>query len=409
MRPPVFLAAWRACGYHKDRMKEQLAKLGILFAGWSLMAAFLAASRSLYRVTLGRPGDFLHLLRLDLIDYWIWVALTPAIFYLAKRFQFTRTTWARSTAIHFCGYLGAAVAHETIAQLLGLPFSAPAGFSGSLLKLRIVDSLYDDLWMYWPIVVIWSLFEYYQRFRERDLRATRLSEQLARSELQGLRNQIRPHFLFNTLNSIAALIHRDVEAADDMLADLGYLLRAYLTGDEEQESALGRELQLLGTYVRIQQRRFQDRLSWSTDVAQYLLDAVVPTLLLQPLVENAILHGIASRSEPGHVHIAAHRAESSLMIEVTDDGSGLAPNFKEGLGLSNTRSRLLQLYGDKQSFNIQSKEGQGVTIRVTLPLRFVTPQDVVADGDTGHERERQTADAVSDSVATAPASLASNN
>ena len=390
-------------------MKKQLAKLGILFVGWSLMATFLTVCRSLYRITLGRPGDFLHLWRFDLIDYWIWVALTPGIFYLAKRFQFTRTTWARSAAIHFCGYLGAAVAHETIAQMLRLPFSAPAGFHGSLFKLRIVDSLYDNLWMYWPIVVIWSLLEYYERYRERDLRATRLSEQLARSQLQGLRNQIHPHFLFNTLNSIAALIHRDVEAADDMLADLGYLLRAYLTGDEEQESTLGRELQLLGTYVRIQQRRFQDRLSWSTDVAKELLNAVAPTLLLQPLVENAILHGIASRSEPGHVHIAAHREESSLVIEVSDNGSGLAPNFKEGLGLSNTRSRLTQLYGDKQSFHIQSKENQGVTIRVILPLRFVAPQEVVTDGGIGDECQRQAADTMSDSVATTPASLASKN
>ena len=390
-------------------MKEQLEKLGILLVGWSLMATFLTVCRSLYRITLGRPGDFLHLWRMDLIDYWIWVALTPGIFYLAKRFQFTGATWPRSAAIHFCGYLGAAVAHETIAQMLRLPISVPAGFHGSLLKLRIVDSLYDDLWMYWPIVVIWSLFEYYQRYRERDLRATRLSEQLARSELQGLRNQIHPHFLFNTLNSIAALIHRDVEAADDMLADLGYLLRAYLTEDQEQESALGRELQLLGTYVRIQQRRFQDRLSWSADVAEDLLSAVVPTLLLQPLVENAILHGIASRSEPGHVHIAARKEESSLVIEVTDNGSGLTANCKEGLGLSNTRSRLTQLYADRQSFHIQSKENQGVTVKVTLPLRFVPLQEAATYGDPGHEHQRLAADAISEAVTTTSASLASKS
>lgn len=382
-------------------MKKQAVRLGILFVGWSLLAVFLATNRTLFRLTVGLPVDFVGALRPILLNYWIWAALTPAVFYLAQRFRFTRRTWARSLAIHFCGYLALSCLHEVGALALRLPVWIPDGFHGSLLQLRIVESLNEDLWMYWPIVVIWSLFEYYQRYRERDLSAAKLNTRLARAELQSLRNQLHPHFLFNTLNSITALIHEDVEAADDMLADLGHLLRAYLTDTDEQEITLGREIELLSTYVRIQQRRFEDRLSSTTDVDGDLLDAFVPSFVLQPLVENAILHGIAPRPGPGRVQVAAHRQGSNLLLEVTDDGVGLAPAYKEGVGLSNTRSRLLQLYGSGQAFHVQNNPGAGVVVRIVLPLRFaVSPSGIAKNEDSNRDRRRRTAGTPEDFVAT---------
>jgi two-component system, LytTR family, sensor kinase len=357
------------------KIKNRLIRFGIVFASWSLLAIFLAVNRALYRITVGRPTEFVHFLSMVLLDYWIWVALTLLIFYFSQRFQFTRTTWVRSTIVHCGCCVLITFLHEVGSHVLRLPLQIPEGFQGSPFKLRIVASLYEDLWMYWSIVVVWSLFEYYQRYRERDIRATRLSEQLARAELQGLRSQLHPHFLFNTLNSIAALLHRDVDAADDMIADLGYLLRVYLAGETEQEISLDRELQLLNTYIRIQQRRFQDRLSWSTDLEEGLLHAAVPPLLLQPLVENAILHGIAPRSSPGWARVTVRKEESNLLIEVADNGVGLGANYTEGLGLSNTRSRLKQLYGDKHSFVLRG-DNAGVIITITLPLRVVCAEKI---------------------------------
>jgi two-component system LytT family sensor kinase len=281
--------------------------------------------------------------------------------------------------------------HEAIAQLIGLP-------GPTMLRLRVIGSLYNDLWMYWPAVVIWSLVEYYQRFRERDTRAAQLNAQLTRAELQALRNQLHPHFLFNTLNSIAALMHEDVQAADDMLADLSHVLRVYLSANDAQEITLGQESELLRTYVGIQKRRFEDRLSAVFDIPSALLQAAVPTLLLQPLVENAILHGIAPRPRAGEIRISAKEAGSKLVLEISDDGDGLPPGYREGIGLSNTRSRLRQLYADRQSFEMNNMPS-GVTVRVTLPLRFIAEtMGNNLDEDSNLDRGRRSAGPPADLV-----------
>jgi two-component system LytT family sensor kinase len=375
-------------------------RMGVLLAGWSLLAFVLAVNRSIYKITIGQPPRFGQTLWEILQDYWIWVFLTPVVFWLARRFPFTRRDWPRSAIVHFCGYLVLTFLHEIAAVALHLPTFVPSTYHGSFLRLRIATKLNEDLWMYWPIVVTWSLFEYYQRYRERDLRAAHLSEQLARAELQALRNQLHPHFLFNTLNSIAAFIHENVEAADDMLADLAYLLRAYLAGNEEQEITLNREVELLNTYVRIQQRRFEDRLFWSVEIPNDLQEAMVPPLLLQPIVENSILHGIAPRSGPGTIRVIAARERGSLRLSVIDNGIGLEKDSPEGVGLANTRARLKQLYGKSQAFQVEGALGQGVIVQIELPLRLGEAgnrgtQNEYSDGDRG----RRTASAKADFVA----------
>src|SRR5262252_542932 len=171
-------------------MKQNLIRLSALLTGWSLLAVVLAINRSIYGFVIGQDIAFTTTLRTILADYWIWAFLTPAVFWLARRFPFTCSTWKRSTFVHFCGYLTLTLLHELAAVALRLPTWIPLGYHGSYLKLRIVASLNEDLWMYWPIVVVWSLFEYYQRYRERDLREAQLRERLARAELQAMRNQL---------------------------------------------------------------------------------------------------------------------------------------------------------------------------------------------------------------------------
>jgi two-component system, LytTR family, sensor kinase len=385
-------------------VKRIAAKFGAIWAVWTLLAVVLAGTNALYRINVGEAAKFWSSLRFGLLDYWIWAALTPIIFYLAKRFRFSRDCWVRATAIHFGFYLLLTGAHELIAQVVKIPAGAPNSYQGSLFRFRFVSSLYNDLWMYWPVVVVWSLFEYYERYRERDMRAAQLKEQLARAELQALRSQLHPHFLFNTLNSIASLMHEDVEAADDMLGDLSLLLRVYLHCNDEQEVPLRREVALLETYVRIQQRRFDDRLSWLRDVPRELLDAAIPALLLQPLVENSILHGIAPRCAPGHIRLSARRNGPSLELEVADDGVGMAQDHRERVGLSNTRSRLRQLYEDSYAFEINGGKNGGVVVKIAIPLRFLPPQseaDLVIDRDdhTHRDRGRRSVGPPPDSVA----------
>jgi two-component system, LytTR family, sensor kinase len=382
-------------------MKTVLKRLAIAFAAWTLLALLWAASVCLHRVTLGLAPEYVGVLRESLSDYWIWATLTPLIFFLAERFPFTRINWGFATLIHTVFYLALTTVHEAVAQWIGLSMTVPATFHGSLLRLRIIASLYNDLWMYWPIVVIWSLYEYYQRYLERDTRAALLKEKLARAELQALRNQLHPHFLFNTLNSVVSLMHENVQAADDMLGDLSYLLRASLSENEAHEITLRQEVALLECYLRIQKRRFEDRLSASLDIPDDLGDAAVPPLLLQPLVENAILHGIAPSTRGGTVRIRASREKNRLRLEVTDDGAGLKPGHTEGIGLSNTRARLRQLYGDEQSFELSNLPAGGVAVRLALPLRIMaTGTRTDFDDNSDHSRRRRTSGAPPDPVVT---------
>ena len=391
-------------------VKRTIGKLGAVWGIWTLSAFVAASASALYQINIGEAPRFWPALRMVLLNYWIWAALTPIIFYLAKRFRFRRGAWEliRTTAIHFGFYLLLTLVHELIAQAVGIPSGAPANYHGSILQLRFVSSLYEDLWMYWPVVVVWSLFEYYERFRERDMRAAQLKEQLARAELQALRSQLHPHFLFNTLNSIASLMHEDVDSADDMLADLSLLLRSYLNCQDEQEVPLRRELSLLETYVRIQKRRFEDRLLWLCDVPRELFDAAIPALLLQPLVENSIVHGIAPRNTAGYMRLSARQNGSMLELEVADNGRGLAEHHTEGIGLGNTRSRLQQLYGDRYLFEMKAGESVGVVVKIAIPLRFLQLQNEVdldevnlvddTHADTNLDRGRRAAGTPADSV-----------
>jgi two-component system LytT family sensor kinase len=375
-------------------MKRIAVQLAASFACWTALALTYVANRAVAHVSLGEPADPLSGLWGTMLDYWLWAALTPLIFALAKRTPFTRATWGRAALVHLGGFVGTAVAHDAIVEW-AIPSEVPEGFHGWPVELRLLHSFDNDVWMYGSIVIVASGMHYYRRFRERDVAAARLREDLVRAELQALRNQLNPHLLFNALNSVAALMHEDVGAADDMLVDLSHLLRVYLSGDPRQETTLREELELVDAYVGIQKHRFADRLSFARDVADDVLGAAVPSLLLQPLVENAILHGIAPGTRPGRVRVRAERRDGALRLVVADDGAGMKPGGSEGIGLSNTRARLRQLYGDAQRLEIQTEEGAGVTVTITLPLRTpeATPEGGVRDEDTNAHRGRRAAGA----------------
>ena len=383
-------------------VKRILLRLGIIFGGWTTLALLATANVYLVRTKLGMPGDIIKTGSGIVLGYWIYAALTPAVLYVAQRLPLSAKKWPRTVLLHFGAYLLFSWASVGLAELLHVPMMLPKEFHGSTVWIRFLDSFYYSLWMYWPIVLIWNAYEYYERYTEGDKRAAQLEAQLTRAELEALRNQLHPHFLFNTLNSIASLMHEDAKAADDMIADLSYMLRAYLKDSNEQEIPLRLELDLLETYLRIQKRRFENQLSFELDVPPTLYNAALPTLLLQPFVENAILHGIAPKSTPGHIGVAARQMGAHLLLTVSDDGVGCTPGETEGIGVSNSRSRLKQLYGANQSVELVSTLGQGTTVTVKLPFQFLLPNSgSFGDEDTNLDRGRRTAGTTTDSVTAA--------
>lgn len=200
------------------------------------------------------------------------------------------------------------------------------------------------------------------------LRGRRLHRELASMEMRLLRSQINPHFLFNTLSAISELGYRDPAAADMTITRLGQLLRLSLDTSARHEISLKSELAILERYLDIQRTLLQNRLEVTVDVAEATLNARVPSLILQPLVENAIMHGVASMQGGGKIIVSAHRTGQQLVIQVSDNGRGISDGSRERIGLANTRRRLAHLYGDGPRFELSNREGGGATARLLIPF-----------------------------------------
>lgn len=314
----------------------------------------------------------------DFLGWLIWIPATPIVLALVRRFPIERGKLWRALPIHFIACLLISLVHSAFATRVNTvlrPFGPPRtprsffeSFSG-----RALNQFHLDLLIYAATIGMSYAVSYYFRFREREFRASQLETQLAQAQLQTLKMQLHPHFLFNTLNGIAGLV-RDSrnKAAVDMLAGLSDLLRYTLENAGKQEVALKEELEFLELYLDIQQMRFSDRLKVEMHIEPEVLDALVPNLILQPLVENAIRHGVSRRAGSGVVGVSARRNEGSLRISIYDDGLGLKRDdgaaTVEGVGLSNTRARLAQLYGERQRFSLSEREGGGVEANLVIPF-----------------------------------------
>jgi LytS/YehU family sensor histidine kinase len=229
---------------------------------------------------------------------------------------------------------------------------------------------------YWAIAGLSHAVLYYRESRDRALRTAQLETKLVEAQLAALQQQLHPHFLFNTLHAISTLMHKDVEAADRTLMHLSDLLRLTLENIGHHEVSLKTELEFLSKYLQIEQTRFADRLTVRFDIQTEALDALVPNLLLQPLVENAIKHGVARKSGPGHIQITARRDGTKLWMEVRDDGVGLSEDgwrtLHKGIGVSTTRERLLRLFGADFRFEFHRQQ-PGLAVVVAFPWRVETP------------------------------------
>ena len=357
--------------------KRRFVKWLTIWGVWTLFALFFTTQFALQNQLSPNPVPFWQILSWQLVSGYVWFAISPLILYLARRFPFDEGQWKVSVPVHLVACVVIAFTQllidASILTRLGYPPRIEFPNFLAAYKFFVQVNIHLSILIYMGVVGISSTYRYYQRYRERELAATQLEARLAQSRLQVLKMQLHPHFLFNTLNAISELIHKDPESADRMLTDLSDLLRLSFESLEVQEIPLKQELEFLGKYLEIEQMRFHDRLTVDIQIAPETLDACVPNMILQPLVENAIKHGIAPRSSGGRIDINAVRSNGHLEISVADDGLGVPfgdlENLPEGVGLSNTRRRLHHLYGDKHRFQLAAIEKGGLEVTLEIPFK----------------------------------------
>jgi len=315
-----------------------------------------------------------------ILTWLAWAPLTPAMIWLARRFSLVGAAWKRSLLVHLPAFVLISMAHSAAATAIALtirPFDdmgdSPMEFWPRFLS-RTQGSFGSHLLVYGAVIGICYALDYYRKYREREFLASRLEAQLAQAQLDSLRMQLHPHFLFNTLNSIVGLVRDNKnEAAVNMLVGLSDLLRHTLEHSSRQEVELREELNFIKLYLSIQEMRFSDRLRIELDIDPATSKALVPNLILQPLTENALRHGIARSAASGMVGIRSAVEDGHLRLTVYDNGAGLPDDWQlkgsAGIGLANTVARLQQLYEEDHRFDIRNREGGGVEAVILMPLR----------------------------------------
>lgn len=363
-------------------IKRALWAYALYFGVWTLLGLFFFSSTEAQNLHFQIPTPWQQTLASWLIGVYVCALFTPAILWLGQRFPLEKRSWLRYVPLHLALSAIFSVIQLSIdsfvhlrAGILG--FALGTTFRQVFSNLMVIG-FHGNIVTYWSILGIQYAFRYYRRYQEREqqalrleLHAAELKTQLASAHLNALKMQLQPHFLFNTLNAIMVLVRQQKgRQAEEMLARLSDLLRCVLEDVEAQEVPLRRELEYLHLYLSIEQVRFQDRLSVEITADPSLLDAAVPQMGLQPIVENAVRHGIGRSSAAGKIRISAARVDSTLELKVQDDGPGLMPPELAqgcGIGLANTRLRLHQLYGDAARLSLENSVQGGAIATMVIP------------------------------------------
>ena len=353
-----------------------MRKRWLLILSCATFLALIYAARGFFiSVSQGRAIDWVRLVGFEFLYWYVWAAFTPAVIWFANRFELPRDKWIGMLLALVAFGLLIAPLQATVEYSLAYAIDVMRGVPAADMEQRrrilarlIAIETFTNFIIYALIVCGNYAYQYYQRYREREMRAVELEGRLAQAELQNLKMQLHPHFLFNTLNTISVLMMRDADLANRMLIRLSDLLRVTLDNAGNQIVPLRQELDFLRGYLEIEQTRFQDRLTTSFDISPATLDARVPYLILQPLVENALRHGITTRPGAGHIEVRAAVENGSLLMQVRDNGVGLDGTFKKGIGLANTEARLNQLYGTAHQFQVNNLPAGGLLVTITIPF-----------------------------------------
>jgi len=361
-----------------------------IFASWSLFAAFMALEEHYTAQVMGKPMTWGYTFRAEFTYAYLWALLTPCVLWLAKRFPVDQRNWYRAAPLHAAACVLIVAVQKSAYVLLVPPYSTQWRVHDLSSWLRsVMVSLDYGVLLYGIVLLIHYAVEYYARYQEGRIRASQLEARLAQAQLQALKMQLHPHFLFNTLHSISSLVQENPEAAEAMIARLSELLRLSLENTGAQEVPLSTELEFVERYLEIEQIRFCDRLQVRFDIDPQTLDAEVPNLILQPLVENAIRHGILPDCT-GLIEIRSRLDGGKLLLQVIDNGPGLScekPSSQSGsgVGLSNTRARLTAAYGKEHDFILRAASNGGVEAAILIPPRV--PTSVIRHDGNGKNQD----------------------
>jgi sensor histidine kinase YesM len=359
-----------------------------VLVGWTLIGLCFTLNYYLYAdhyvAIFKQPPTLKEMLLWELPYWFLWAALSPLVVRLTRRFPPWGGHLLRNSAIHIAACLSISLLHRAAYLLIG--WILHVAVYRRLASLSVVYNflfffnLPTGFMSYATILLVSYVIAYYRRYQEEELKISRLEAELAQAQLQttqaqlqSLKAQLQPHFLFNTLNSISTLLEDDAAAADEMIARLGDFLRMTLDNSGAQEVTLQEEIEFLRCYLEIERVRFHDRLTVSMDIEPETLYASVPNLILQPIVENAIRHGIVTRVGNGNIEIRAHVVDDRLRLQVNDNGPGLNATDadirgKRGLGFALTRERLARLYGANQSLELSDAPEGGLQVTLEMPL-----------------------------------------
>ncbi len=341
-------------------------------AFWTLVGLAFASQFYLSSTLLGRSVTWAQAIGYSLADWYVWAVLSLPVLLLARRFPPEGEHRWRTAIIHLAAALACSLVYVLLRSLVGMAHSRlldePVTFA-EVFRPLLARTFPFNLLIYGVIVTISHAIDYYRKYHERTVHALELEKHLTEARLQSLLRQLKPHFLFNTLNGIASLMHSDVHAADKMLVRLGELLRLTMHHPGQPLTKLRDEIAFIEKYLEIERIRFRDRLTAEIKADSDTLEADVPSLIIQPLVENAIRHGLEPHARPGRIVVEARREEGNLLLLVRDNGGGMpAGGFtREGIGLANTRERLRELYGDRHRLELANHPEGGLEVRIRLP------------------------------------------
>jgi sensor histidine kinase YesM len=377
MKPPVSRAANSMNEPEMDDsesiLSRRLVRLGLIWGVWTIVALFFTTQVYVMGISEKQPIRYGRQFLIQTSACYFWAVATPLVLWLSRRYCIQRHNWLRRSAFHFVASI---VVASALLALHNISVLILLGSTSYITPFHVFSVVYFNLdhWMlfYWVILLISHAFSYYNSYRKGELKASQLRTQLVQSQLEALKMQVHPHFLFNTLHSISALLSKDTEGARKMITRLGDFLRLTLENSGSMEVTLQQEIEFLNGYLEIERIRFQDRLTTDIHVDPEVLDVRVPNLILQPIVENAMRHAIGN-STSGRVEVTAAARNGAVRIEVKDNGPGIdAERLLEsrrgnGVGLANTQARLAGLYGTAARFEMRNIPTGGLVVALEIP------------------------------------------
>ncbi len=340
---------------------------------WSIPALTALSYYHLNLIVTAQPVAWLYGIVSTLPWWYVWAIFTPVIIWLAKRFPVSRDSWKTVIpSVYVPAMLGFLAVHALVNLLIFRVAGLHDVMNWELYEVHFTSRMHVNALAFWTVLGFYNAFDYYVKYQQQEQQSFQLELQLAQANLRALKMQLNPHFLFNTLHSVAALVRKNENStAVKMLGRLGDFLRLALENQGIQQIPLKEELDFLERYLEIEKIRFQERLVVTTEVDPETENLFVPNLILQPLVENAIHHGIAPHSEAGQIIIRAKIKDNQLVLEVQDDGPGIENinSARKGVGLSNSIERLQQLYGRDQEIALVNADKGGLIVRITMPAQ----------------------------------------